>query len=429
MMIRSDNYKPNQKRRLRDRLDSLYVCFDTCLNHFSQKPGFNAMCLALCMEMGDLQNELQSLLESYRENLPIAADEPADVNWNKEQDRLSQFIGSYKEHRYYVKKKLADDSAKRSTSMSDILSLPFVPDDMAYHLVGGIMELMQIMDEIVDSLHPQDDADIYCAYCDRELREYSLHGWRRMLNNLMDAIAFSTSVHQSEYFEEQRKFNYERLQKMSPHCVNIEQSIIYREGLGRLLWIVGHKPDSQYCTEDVLSTVKSIEYFSGRLEKPLTFLDKENSPMEEANDKTRAANKRAFVEQNSINIAYFRTSKCEEFFEAGYDNEWVRKFWLAAIHDEKIGDLMCEKLCKRKMVKTIHQVAGALYAKGVYKQNENYGSYVDAIDFNKPRRDSRIDYFRKGVDDEPLIQEWIINYNPPKENPTQSENQVGSGEG
>ena len=126
-MIRSDNYKPNQKRRLRDRLDSLYVCFDTCLNHFSQKPGFNAMCLALCMEMGDLQNELQSLLESYRENLPIAADEPADVNWNKEQDRLSQFIGSYKEHRYYVKKKLADDSAKRSTSMSDILSLPFVP--------------------------------------------------------------------------------------------------------------------------------------------------------------------------------------------------------------------------------------------------------------------------------------------------------------
>lgn len=52
-----------------------------------------------------------------------------------------------------------------------------------------------------------------------------------------------------------------------------------------------------------------------------------------------------------------------------------------------------------------------------------------SLDFNKPRRDSRIDYFRKGVDDEPLIQEWIINYNPPKENPTQSENQVGSGEG
>lgn len=55
----------------------------------------------------------------------------------------------------------------------------------------------------------------------------------------------------------------------------------------------------------------------------------------------------------------------------------------------------------KKIVK--NKVTGDLYTKGVYKQNEDYGSFVDAINFNKPSRESRIDYFRKGVDDEPQI--------------------------
>ena len=70
---------------------------------------------------------------------------------------------------------------------------------------------------------------------------------------------------------------------------------------------------------------------------------------------------------------------------------------------------VCEKMCKRKINKFTLQIAGLL------KENDVFGecSYKDlakAIGFTKPTMESCVDYIRKQIDDEPEIQQWIIDY-------------------
>lgn len=206
------------------------------------------------------------------------------------------------------------------------------------------------------------------------------------------------------------KGQFQQLMRMSPHCLNVEKNILYREGLGRLLWSARHSSLSTIDIDEVLATVKTIEYFSGRLEKDLTILDKETSPEEEGNKQTYANNLKEFIRQNQLDKAYYRTTMCSEYYATGYDDKWMRDFWNAAL-DSNVSDLVCEKLKKRKIWKTVHQVIGLLQSLCVYKTTQQ-GQIVDAIGYTmeKPSRASRIDYLRHGVDDEPAIECWITDY-------------------
>ena len=85
--IRADQTKVVIKQ-MRTRLDDFYSCLVCCLNYIHDKEAFMEMCNVLNKELLCLVETLILIEETYQEELPLESEEPKDVNWSDEKDRM-----------------------------------------------------------------------------------------------------------------------------------------------------------------------------------------------------------------------------------------------------------------------------------------------------------------------------------------------------
>lgn len=382
-----NNPYPKVKARneeLRQRLDKLHACLTDCLFALQQEGSFYDMCSALIKESETMISYLNELEEQYQEELPLEIDEPKDVDWEQESERLAEFIEEMQASPYYV------------------------GTELPKCLCNKLTEIRDSMRRIDNGLYPEDDSDIYSSYSKRELEAYTMAGWNHDWREIRNQIAKPTNAHRPEYCKEQLDGLMGQLREISPYLINEDRNIIYHEGLGRELWQIRHDPGADCKIRDILFLIKGIEYFSTRVGCKLTFLDLESSPSEETDERVRLENLRQETLQNQLEKMAYRLSCCKDYLNTGFSSQWLKEMLRDLIHSEHSAQV-CEKMKDRKLIKFVHQVAGVLKKCDAFV-GCTHGEIVSAIGFNRPSMASRIDYIRKGVEDVPEIQRWLESY-------------------
>lgn len=373
-----------RNEELRQRLNKLHACLTDCLFALEQKDSFYDMCSALVKESDAMIRYLGELEEQYQEDLPLDKDEPKDVDWEEERERLMEFSDELLASQHYM------------------------GSEFPKGLSAKLKEICDSMQRIDEGLYPENDSDIYSSYSKRELEAYTMAGWNRDACEIRNQLAKPTNAHRPDYCKEQLAELLDQLRGISGYLLNEESNVIFHEGLGRLLWQIRHDQNSDIDMKSILFVVKGIEFYSAKVGSKLTFLDFESSPNEEIDERVRLENIKQETLQNQQEKMAFRLCRCEQYLTKEFSAQWLREMLTNLINSEHSAQV-CEKMKNRKLAKFTHQIAGILKDKDVFGEC-SYGDLADAIAFTKPRRDSRIDYIRHMVNDVPEIQEWIVNY-------------------
>ena len=370
--------------QMRTRLDDFYSCLDCCLNHIHDREAFKDMCNVLNKELQALIEFLRLLEDAFHEELPLETEEPKGVNWGDESERLIGFRDMILRHKF--------------TLHSDFY---------VTMLIDSFQKAADCMSRIDEELFPEDDYEIYVSYSMREMNNYKLNRWSREFRKLRNDIAEATFNRQNEHMQKRLDQAVEELHSVGTFFFSKDSSIIYHEGLGRHLWQIRHTDKPKSSIDDILGLIMTVEYLCSRIGRKFVFIDRENSPEEET-EETRLKRNLEETLQSQLPKVLFRLKRCSEFldkdFSEAFFDEMLRNL-IASEHSAKV----CEKMCNRKINKFTLQIAGLL------KENDVFGecSYKDlakAIGFTKPTMESCVDYIRKQIDDEPEIQQWIIDY-------------------
>lgn len=370
--------------RLRVRLDDIYACLHDCLNRLYVQDAFEEVADALCKEMDELLLLLGQLEEQYHEELPLESEEPRGVEWMKENEHLASIKQSFLTHSF----------AQNKPSVTS--------------LVKRLDITMQVMERIDAQLYPEDDPDIYASYSKRELKDYLLNRWNKYSRELRNQLACAPSTHQKEYFEEQLELVFAELKSIKGYFISADASVIYYEGLGRFLWQLRHMKESEFAMDDILRLIKTAEYYCGRLQCKFIYLDRETSPEEEQNEQVRLERLKQETLQHQVEQAFTRLSWCKGYLAKDFSEGFFGKMLHDMVNSEHCAKV-CDKMSQRKIRKFVHQIAGTLKEQRVFEEC-SYGDLADDMKYNKPRRDSRIDYIRHMIEDVPEIQEWLVAY-------------------
>jgi len=183
---------------LRKRFDNLYACIEVCLSNLSEQESLPMFCRVLSIEAQALGSKLSKLLEQYEKTLPIRLEEPEDVVWRNESDRLQKLL--------------------------DELNLPSVLEFPCDLTDGDLCGVIGYIDQIDKALSPEDDADKYAEYSKRELDSYYSNQWSDDQRVLREEINQQPSAHKSLFCEEQKAMWLERLKEHARYAVDVAQS-------------------------------------------------------------------------------------------------------------------------------------------------------------------------------------------------------------
>ena len=373
-----------RNEELRQRLNKLHACLTDCLFALGQQESFYDMCSALVKESDAMIRYLGELEEQYQEDLPLDKDEPKNVDWEEERERLMEFSDELMANQHYM------------------------GSEFPKSLSAKLKEISDSMKRIDEGLYPENDSDIYSSYSKRELEAYTMAGWNRDAREIRNQLAKPTNAHRPDYCKEQLAELLNQLRNISGYLLNEESNVIFHEGLGRLLWQIRHDKSTGIDMKSILYVVKGIEFYSAKVGSKLTFLDFESSPNEEIDECIRLENLKQETLQNQQEKIAFRLCRCEQYLNKDFSTQWIREMLTNLINSDHSAQV-CEKMKNRKLAKFTHQIVGVLKDKDVFVEC-CYGDLVDVIAFTKPRRDSRIDYIRHMVNDEPEIQTWLETY-------------------
>ena len=382
--IRADQTKVVIKQ-MRTRLDDFYSCLFCCLNYIHDKEAFMEMCNVLNKELLCLVETLILIEETYQEELPLESEEPKDVNWSDEKDRMMKYRDSFLRHEFACQ---SDDAYIKP-------------------LIDRLEDAAECMARIDEELFPEDDCEIYVSYSKREMDNYNLNRWAQENRKLRNDIAIAPIKRQKELIETKMNEAIAELHSIGTFFFSEDSSYIYYEGLGRHLWQMRHTNNAKYTIDKILGLIKTIEYLCSRIDRKFVFIDRENSPEEET-EETQL--KRILEEtlQSQLPKVLFRLKRCSEFldkdFSEGFFDEMLRNL-INSEHSAKV----CEKMSMGKINKFTLQIAGLLKKLDVFCDCKNQ-NLAEAINFNNPTMESCVSYIRKQIDDEPEIQQWITDY-------------------
>lgn len=383
--MRSNTFQPiAANERLRLRLDDFYSCMEDCLNCLRVQDAFCEVCDALSKEMDELLTELSSLEEQYQEELPLEADEPKQVVWVTEGERMMEYRKKLQEHAFGM------------------------GSDFVGSLVERLGQASETMTRIEDLLYTEEDADIYASYCKRELEDYAMSRWNRPFREIRNKLAMAPANHQDAFIDDLLEEVLSKIRGVSDFITNQQTDVIFYEALGRHLWQLRHTANSVMAMDEVLCLVKTAEYYCGRRQRKFIYLDRETCPEEEQDGQVRLERVKQETLQHQLEMVVFRLDMCKEFFAKGFTTEFVKKMLEDLIESEHCARV-CEKMSQRKIRKFIHQIAGLLKDQRIFEEC-SYRELAIELKFEKPRCDSRIDYIRHMVDDEPEIQQWMVDY-------------------
>ena len=148
-------------RALRDRLNNIYALLDCCLKYISHEDSFDRMCQAVYSELDHLGDSLLKLEEKYAQELPVSGDEPLEVEWEAEFERLAGCSEELRSSEFY----------RDMPNFSGILA-------------EKLFEVAEQMNRIAEKLIPEDNAEIYISYSVRELQHYHMNGWMGELRKI-----------------------------------------------------------------------------------------------------------------------------------------------------------------------------------------------------------------------------------------------------
>lgn len=382
--IRADQTKVVIKQ-MRTRLDHFYFCLVCCLNYIHDKEAFMEMCNVLNKELLCLVETLILIEETYQEELPLESEEPKDVNWSDEKDRMMKYRDSFLRHEF-------------ACQSDDAYIKPLIDR------LEGAAECMARIDE---ELFPEDDCEIYVSYSKREMDNYNLNGWAKENRKLRNDIARAPIKRQKELIETKMNEAIAELHSIGTFFFSEDSSYIYYEGLGRHLWQVRHTNNAKYTIDEILGLIKTIEFLSNRICRKFVFTDREYTPEEET-EETRLMHSMEETLQNQLPKVVFRLKSCSEFLDKAFSHEFFDEM-LRKLIDSKHSAKVCEKMSNRKFKKFTLQIAGLLKGIDVFCEC-SYKDLAKAIGFKQLTMESSVDYIRKQIDDEPEIQQWITNY-------------------
>lgn len=365
--------------RIRVRLDNFYrlaedaLCFTYC------KEGFGSMNVVLCTELEDLCKLLNSLEAQYKGELPLVGEEPQKICWADE-------------------KKVIDTLASKNVRLGD-------EQRCFSSLVKSWMEEVgKIMGSLEKEMDAEYDPQTFASYGKRSLQEYNKVKWNPKRREVQAMIMMVSEVRQKMRCEVLLKEYIGRLNGMSDLILAENGEVIYYEALGRFIWHSVHNDAvDEAKVDELLCLVKTIEYLCGRLDRKLTFLDKETKNSgPERDDYLREQ-----TLQNQCGKASFRLNRLEEYLQSGFTVGWIKQMLDDMVKSEH-SVLVCHKMRDGKLAKFVHQIAGVLIHNNVL-DGCTYDDVVKALDYSKPKKQSRKDYVRHMIDDKEL-QKWLENY-------------------
>ena len=382
MMISKQQISP-QNQRLRKRLDDFYQLAEDALCRTYSNDGFSSICVSLSAELTDLCSLLSSLEAKYIEELPLVSEEPINVYWITEMERMNEM----------AEKTVLHEGELRSFSEM---------------LKQQMQDAGQIMERIDCSLCPEGDPDIFASYSKRMLAEYNKFKWNPQRRAIQAKITEASVAHQKERCQNLLDECLAHLKQISSMILGENDEVVYHEAIGRYIWHSVHNNAEESVIDKLLCLVKSVEYLCAKLEKKLTFLEQEAFFGMEESEAVRQETLKQKTLQNQCQVAAFRLGKLEGYFQASYTKEWIGRMLNDMVNSEYAA-LVCEKMKNRKLPKFIHQIAGVLKNCEVVS-GCSYGDLVDALDYNRPLKSSRVDYVRHMIDDVPEIKAWLETY-------------------
>lgn len=373
---------PNQ--RLRIRLDDFYQLAEDalCLSH--NKEGFTGMSLFLCAELEDLCGLLSSLESQYKEELPLPDEEPQGVCW-----------------------------ADEKTKMNAMANMTVLCDEEQRCFSPSVKSLMEeagrTMESIEKELETEYSSQQFASYGRRSLQEFNKTKWNPKRREIQNKITKVSEAHQKNRCKVLLGETIGRLNKISDLILSKDGEEIYYEALGRFIWHSVHDESVDKTTVDeLLCIVKTIEYLCGRIEKQLTFLDRELPADMKNNEEAEQEKLKQKTLQNQCPTVTFRLKSLRQYLRDGFTEEWIERMILDMVHSEHSA-FVCEKMKAGKLPKFVHQIAGVLKYQNVLN-GCSYDEIVEALKFTKPQKQSRKDYVRHMIDDNKSLQDWLENY-------------------
>ena len=273
--------------------------------------------------------------------------------------------------------------------------------------MDSLTDASKCMGRIDEDLIPIENSQLYVSYSKRELANYSNTRWVKEKRNLLNDVARAPISRQNEYMSRLLKKEIEALRLVDSYIISDDFSYIYHEAIGRSLWNIRISSNPDYSIEDILVKIKTVEFLSSRIEQKLVFIDCENNPEEET-EETRLMHSMEETLQNQLPKVVFRLKSCSEFLDKAFSHEFFDEM-LRKLIDSKLSAKVCEKMSDRKFKKFTLQIAGLLKGIDVFCEC-SYKDLAKAIGFKQLTMESSVDYIRKQIDDEPEIQQWIIDY-------------------
>lgn len=385
---------------VRKQLDNVVHCVETYLNKLSVRTSFLPMEIVLQNEIEALQQRLVTMAEKFATELPISAEEPRDVDWIAEQERIDALRLKFLQYAQNVVKQDDDTQSEHIENIDNFLTF-----------------LGQTMLEIDDALHPIDSPEMYADYSKRELMQYEKFHWSKRQRQLRNKMATHiVHAHAEEYYKENMEDAVSLLKSVWPTCINTEKNYIYHEALGKCIWEFGHDANSDFSINEVMGIVKTVAYFGTKANIDTVFLDSEPTEEEAGTEAVQTLTLIETIRQNQLPSAIYFTNRCAAHFTEEYDEKWIRDMWTAAIDDETISPILCKRLKGKGKNKAVCQMVGELQMRGVIDSDQckNEELYT-SLGLSRPDKSAIIDYIRKGFNDCQELHDWVANYTPASE--------------
>ncbi|MBQ8239727.1 MAG: hypothetical protein IJZ38_02645 [Bacteroides sp.] len=375
------NLPPNE--RLRVRLDNFYRLAEDALSFAYSKDGFDGMNTVLGIELDALCKLLSRWESKCKTELPLAIEEPRKVCWADEMNTMIAMAN----------KTVLYEEEKRCFSS---------------YVKIKMEEAGCIMEDIQKEMDAEHDPQMFASYGRRSLAEYNKLKWNPMRRDVQAKITMVSEAHQKKKCEALLMEHIGKLNGLCDCALAKNAEEIYYEALGRFIWCSVHNADTAK-VDEVLYLVKTIEYLCGRLERRLTFLDKEIPADAKCDETVRNDRLREEMLQNQCAKASYRLGCLEDYLHGGFTVEWMNQMLDDMVKSEHSA-IACRKMkTPKQLMKFIHQIAGVLKYYNVL-DGCSYDEVVEAIGLDKPQKQSRKDYVRHMIDDEKDLQKWLENY-------------------
>ena len=389
-------------RALRDRLNNIYALLDCCLKYISHEDSFDRMCQAVYSELDHLGDSLLKLEEKYAQELPVSGDEPLEVEWEAEFERLAGCSEELRSSEFY----------RDMPNFSGILA-------------EKLFEVAEQMNRIAEKLIPEDNAEIYISYSVREMQHYHMNGWMGELRKIRGGSnVHGDSTNRGELYMKQRNHYLKRVADLTDGVVDMDSGTIYQEPLGRHLWGFKHNMEGTPQQHlDILKSVKAAQHFGVQAHQEIVFLPKkvvalseeeEAALNEEERMQLELQRKQELVEtlrQRRLPNVVFLVFKCQKHFVKGVTQKWLSELLEAMILDAEISEQFCTKLADQSKNKTVCQLLGELKKLNLMDDNVNGAQLAKELNLYGIAADSVKRYIREGFrGEEESLHNFMADY-------------------